>query len=214
LKRKKPNYELKAKVIQSGLAKTQRQVSLTLYLKVKEDGIKYHTGEIVELKKPMDLNLAKEIQETQSLLHPNEWKEAENVNNASYRRTKRLKEKITNMLLTGSCIFLTLTFNDNCFNSTNEDTRKRYVKRYLKEISSCYIANIDYGSKNEREHYHALVLCDKVDGKRWRELCGNINFERVKITTDCETKMAKYINKLTNHAIKETTRRNCVIYSR
>ena len=78
-----------------------------------------------------------------------------------------------------------------------------------------YVANIDYGSKNKREHYHALINCDKVDFKSWRKY-GNINAKRVRnkdIESD-KTKLSKYIAKLSNHAIKETTKRSCLIYSR
>lgn len=210
----KPNYRLKAKVITEGLTKIQRDVSLTFYQKAKEDKIKAFTGKDVKLYKPLDFEMACLIEERERRVKPEEWKEAKMVNEASYKRTKRLKDKILNMLESGSCIFLTLTFKDNVLENTISETRKKYVSRYLKKVSNCYIANIDFGKKNEREHYHALVQCDSVDGKWWRENCGSINFERVIVALDCETKLAKYINKLTNHAIKETTRRNCVIYSR
>lgn len=214
MKRKKPNYELKAKVIAKGLTKTQREVSQTIYQKAKEDKIKAFTGEEVQLYKPLDYGLAILLEELNREQNPEEWKEARMVNEASYRRTKRLKDKILNMIQSGSCIFLTLTFTNETLENTISETRKKYVSRYLKKISNCYIANIDYGKKNEREHYHALVQCDSVDGSWWRKNCGSIDFERVNVSLDCETKLAKYINKLTNHAIKETTRRNCVIYSR
>jgi hypothetical protein len=78
-----------------------------------------------------------------------------------------------------------------------------------------YVANIDYGAKNKREHYHALINCDKIDFSNWRKY-GNINAERVK-NKDIESdkiKLSKYIAKLSNHAIKETTKRSCLIYSR
>lgn len=210
----KPNYELKAKVINNGLTKIQRDVSLTFYQKAKEDKIKALTGKDVELYKPLDFEMACLIEERERRVKPEEWKEAKMVNEASYKRTKRLKDKILNMLESGSCIFLTLTFTNDTLENTSSETRKQYVSRYLKKVSNCYIANIDYGKKNEREHYHALVQCDGVDGKWWRKNCGSIDFERVNVALDCEIKLAKYINKLTNHAIKETTRKNCVIYSR
>lgn len=210
----KPNYGLKAKVIKEGLTKLQRKVSLTFYQKAKEDKIKAFTGEERDLYKPIDYETAIFIEEKYRRLNPEEWKEAMRVNEASYKRTKRLKDRILNMLESGSCIFLTLTFTNETLENTSSETRKQYVSRYLKKVSNCYIANIDFGRKNEREHYHALVQCDSVDGKWWRKNCGSIDFERVNVSLDCETKLAKYINKLTNHAIKETTRKNCVIYSR
>lgn len=208
----KPNYELKAKVLAEGWCDIQKKVSLT-YFKVYQERIQLHeNGEIVELWKPMTfesatswVNMAK--------LHPLEWKEAYRVNDASYHRTKRLKTKIQRMISNGKCIFLTLTFTDKVLETTSENTRKRYVARALKEMSDTYIANIDYGKKNEREHYHAIVLADKVSQKQWKY--GNLDFERVRANQETSpVKLAKYITKLTNHAIKETVRQNRLIYSR
>lgn len=111
------------------------------------------------------------------------------------------------MLTRFECVFLTLTFTDKVLNSTTQETRRRYVSRWLKSKSDYYIANIDYGSENEREHYHAIINC-RVDNS-WEY--GAINFKQ--ITNKNEKALAKYINKLTNHAIKATTKQNKVIYS-
>lgn len=101
------------------------------------------------------------------------------VNNADYRRKNRLEHKIADMLeQSENCVFLTLTFTDNVLNNTSEETRKKYVRRFLKEQSTCYIANIDYGTKNEREHYHALVI-NKVNNKAWKY--GSIDFGKSEI---------------------------------
>lgn len=143
-----------------------------------------------------------------------ELNECRKINDAYFHRTKRLKERINKMLLNGSCLFLTLTFTDDVLSSTSEETRRRYVQRFLKLYDCKYVANIDFGSDNHREHYHALINCDKVNNCDW--LYGAINFERVRnrnIEND-KTKLAKYIAKLCNHAIKETTKRNALIYSR
>ena len=145
----------------------------------------------------------------------NELKECEKINHAYYERIKRLKNRVASILLNGSCIFLTLTFNDDTLRNTTEKQRRVAVSRYLKQYGCMYVANIDYGSKNKREHYHALINCDKVDFKSWRKY-GNINAKRVRnkdIESD-KTKLSKYIAKLSNHAIKETTKRSCLIYSR
>lgn len=144
----------------------------------------------------------------------NELKECMKINHAEYERTKRLKNRIATMLLSGCC-FITLTFNDDTLLNTSEKQRRVAVSRYLKEYGCMYVANIDYGAKNKREHYHALINCDKIDFTNWRKY-GNINAERVK-NKDIESdkiKLSKYIAKLSNHAIKETTKRSCLIYSR
>ena len=145
----------------------------------------------------------------------NEFYECFKINNASYKRTKRLKERIENMLLNGSCLFLTLTFNDDTLKSTTEKERRVAVSRYLKSFNCPYVANIDYGSKNHREHYHAVINAESVNYSLWFKY-GSINGERIRnkdIESD-KTKLAKYICKLSNHAIKETTKRSSLIYSR
>lgn len=210
--RQKPNYELKAKVLKNGYCDMQRKVALTTYILDRQIKKSLASGEIVELKKPLsmqELELYDMIARKNSI----EWKEAERVNQAYYKRNQRLKEKIKNMLLSGQCIFLTLTFKNDVLNSTTSETRHRYVARALKAMATQYIANIDYGKKNEREHYHAIVLCETVSHKQWKY--GNIDFKRVRVEQDDSViKLSKYINKLTNHAIKETTKQNRLIYSR
>lgn len=210
--RSKPNYELKAKVLNNGMVEAQRKLSLTYFKMYQEEKALIENGEIIEQWKPLNDSEIKTY-EMMAQSFPMEWKEAYRVNDASYKRVKRLKERIKSMITSGSCIFLTLTFKPDVLESTNEDTRKRYVKRALKTMSNNYVANIDYGEKNEREHYHAIVLCDKVSQEQWKY--GNLDFERVRTNQeDSPVKIAKYITKLTNHAIKETVKQNRMIYSR
>lgn len=119
------------------------------------------------------------------------------------------------MLVSGNCLFLTLTFNDETLKDTSADTRRQYVRKYLKQFNCKYVANIDFGKENHREHYHAVICADKIDLSSWR-IHGNINVERVRnrnIERD-NTRLSKYICKLSNHAIKETTKRSSLIYSR
>ena len=152
-------------------------------------------------------------------------KEAEKVNNATYKRNTRLQHKALEFIKTNSAIFLTLTFNDEVFKNMSKDTRRRMITRFLKKTCKSYIANIDYGAKNEREHYHALVvpISENIDNKEYKEMFYNsaINFERIVISDkknhDIEStskKVSKYVSKLTNHAIKQTTQQNRIIYSK
>lgn len=144
-----------------------------------------------------------------------ELNEVEKICNASIQRTKRLRNRIENILLSGNCLFLTLTFNDNTLNSTSADTRRQYVRKYLKSFNCMYVANIDFGAKNHREHYHAVVGLDNIDLSLWRNY-GNINVQKVRNNSIelNKKRLSKYICKLSNHAIKETTKRSCLIYSR
>ena len=151
--------------------------------------------------------------ELEKLLANNElYQEAHKINQASYKRRNRLKNRIFKWLNEYTCIFVTLTFTDKVLRATTEETRRRYVTRALKQMSNKYVANIDYGKKNEREHYHAIVVSESIDRTIWSEY-GAINFERIKQSSD-SIKLAKYVVKLTNHAIKETTRQNRTIYSK
>ena len=142
----------------------------------------------------------------------NEYNECLKINAASYKRVKRLKTRIRS-LLEKPCIFLTLTFNDSTLADTDAKQRRVAVSRYLKSFNCKYVANIDFGSKNHREHYHAIIQADRVNYKAWNKF-GNINGEKIRNNGADSVKLAKYVCKLTNHAIKETTKRSCLIYSR
>ena len=141
--------------------------------------------------------------------------EAQKINHSTYERVKRLKNRVKTMLLNGSCIFVTLTFTDDVLRDTTDKQRRVAVSRYLKSYQAMYLANIDFGGKNNREHYHALINCDRLNFEGWRKY-GAIDFERVRLR-DIENdhvKISRYISKLSNHAIKETTKRSVLIYSR
>lgn len=136
-----------------------------------------------------------------------EFKEYQNYRD----RVKRARRKIESILSIGPCVFLTLTFAPEVLERTSIDTRKKYVKRFLHTISSNYIANIDFGEKHGREHYHAIVQTDKVDFDKWNY--GLINGKKI-VFVDNPIILAKYIVKLANHALKLTTKGFRIIYSR
>ena len=117
------------------------------------------------------------------------------------------------MMVKGNCIFLTMTFTDIVLNETSYDSRRRYVREYLKSQGDYYIANIDFGEKNDREHYHAVILADKVDYSPWHKY-GAIKGQRVNVSVEDAKRLSKYVSKLTNPAIKETTKQHRVIYGR
>lgn len=138
-----------------------------------------------------------------------EWREAERIFNATRSRVTRLRKRISNML-NENCLFLTLTFTDNVLNSTTCETRRTYVTRFLKSFSVPFVANIDFGAKNGREHYHAILQIDKINYSLWPY--GALNGK--KIINNDSLRLSKYISKLTNHAIKFTTKGSRLIYSR
>lgn len=141
------------------------------------------------------------------------------IYDSSRARNKRLKDKLTYNLQNFDCVFLTLTFTNEVLENTSHLTRRVYIQRFLKSIGcSFFVANIDYGDKDknpeskEREHYHAIVNTNYVDLSSYSY--GFIFAEKVKKSSFAIT-LAKYVNKLTCHAYKDSTKgRDRLIYSR
>lgn len=144
---------------------------------------------------------------------PVEWRECERIYNAMSQKRVRLKKRINKIICCNIPFFLTFTFTDNVLNSTTQKTRRTYVVRWLKYNCCNYVGNIDFGKKNGREHYHACVnSLNNIDYTSWKY--GSLNGRKIIIDNDCEKKLTRYICKLTNHAIKNTTKRYALIYSR
>lgn len=126
------------------------------------------------------------------------------------KRNQRLRKRISNIIECDS-LFLTFTFTDEVLAKTTQDTRQIYVRRFLKSFSDNYVANIDFGKENEREHYHAVcVVPGRIDYTTWKY--GALNGERVRKNSS-PLALAKYVNKLVYHATKETTTQR-IIFSR
>ena len=224
----KIDYGYKARVLSTDLCKKVNQIDKAIYAKHLLDT----TGEL--LVNTLDYDTA--LRERCFLLEQDEkaYLEAEKLNKARYKRVTRLKSRISSMLRTSpTVVFLTLTFTDKVLQNTTEETRRKYVRRFLSERSENYVANIDFGAQNHREHYHAVIDC-KVPTSEWQfghalaEIVQapedkkrvpkrylNLSEEEQKrlVKQDHEKRLSKYIAKLTNHAIKETTRRSAIIYS-
>lgn len=137
------------------------------------------------------------------------------------RRWMRVRAGVRRLLQNDAALFVTLTFTDDCLASTSAKTRREYVRDYLKSQTDDYMANIDFGKKNSREHYHALVRACSIDLTPWREAHGSINVKRVKVASQLDAegfqksvgRLSHYIDKLTNHALKGVTD-NRIIWSR
>lgn len=126
-------------------------------------------------------------------------------------KKRRVKKRILSMFERGNCFFLSITFDEPNMKKTNETTRRKYVQAFLHNFTS-YVANKDYGEEKGREHFHAVVLCDRIDHKLWQY--GNLDFEKIhKSTKDC-TLVGQYLAKLCNHAIKTSTKNSRLLYSR
>lgn len=209
-KKVKPNYELKAQAIEKGYDVIERKISKTKFRYYNACINECENGELVDER--LQEQYQKMVKLETILANDELYKEGHKINQASYKRRNRLEKRILKWLENYNCIFVTLTFKDQVLDATTKETRRRYVTRALKQMSDKYVANIDYGRKNEREHYHAIVVSNQINNKIWSDY-GAINFERIKQSSD-SVKLAKYVVKLTNHAIKETTQQNRVIYSK
>lgn len=204
-----PDYQLKSDVLVldgfNDILKINRQVSLTFYLAQRG----YDDDRL-----PMSLASANAFVSYFESLYPVEWNEATKINHAFYERTKRLRCKMHFLLSRSDCTFLTLTFNNEFLNTTSATYRRKYVSRFLNSLDCSYIANIDFGKQNAREHYHAVVACVPTVDQMKAYSCGFYSVQPVRDTSDDEVRLAKYVSKLSNHAIKETTKRSALLYSR
>ncbi len=204
----KIDYEFKAKVLESGLCEIEKKISKTLYVHSIED--KYNTN--IDSRHIYPMDMLNQILEFYMENHPEEFKEACKLNHAHYQKVKRLKDRIAK-LLEKPCLFLTLTFKNKTLFNTNEKTRRRYVSRYLKKCKGEFVGNKDFGKKKHREHYHAVIQAERIDYSLWKH--GAIKGLKVRLDKDStKERLAKYVAKLTNHAIKETAKRSVLIYSR
>ena len=150
------------------------------------------------------------------------WEEiscAMNINSAYYKKLGRVKSKLIKM--EESCfensnlnmVFLTFTFDDYSLTHNNSDSLKQAVRRHLKQYCIKYVANVDYGARNGRKHFHAVALIEgELNYKLWNY--GALNGRKVNLNETASKRMSKYITKLSLHAIKESTQFNRLIYSR
>lgn len=93
--------------------------------------------------------------------------EHEKFRKRKYRYFRYCAEMVETFADSELCLF-TLTFDDS-IETTTPRTRKRYATAYLNSVCDDYIACVDYGKENGREHYHAVGV-----------LRQNVAFERQK----------------------------------
>lgn len=193
----KPDYELKSKVLKTNYCQLVKEHKKTKWL--------LSQNEFDNLK------LIYQLEEQQEVLRNLEYyREAEKICKATSNRNTRLRSRIE-QLISKDSVFVTLTFTDDVLKSTSFDTRRRYVTRFLKTYDVPYVANLDFGAKNGREHYHGIIQIDHINPTEWQY--GALNVKKIRKSSE-PLALAKYVSKLTNHAIKETTKRSAIIYSR
>ena len=209
----KINYLFKSYVLKSEEYSLFQKYSRKLYIIERTNYFYNENGEqIFTYTENKEWQLLREWINKFSRDKPKEYKECIRLWNSHIQRVKRLKDRIETMLLSGDCLFLSITWNNDFYNKHSFNTKKRYVKSFLSSLNCPYVANLDYGKKNGRLHYHAVVQTEYLNPKDWE--FGNLDIQRIRNNNEDTERLSKYIAKLTNHAIKETTKRNSIIYSR
>lgn len=147
-----------------------------------------------------------------------ENKEYEKLLNARYCKVSRIKKRIVFLFTNYDYIyFCTFTFDDN-FIGYCDRSKRDLIKSTLNKFSSDikYILNVDYGKKNEREHYHCIVATNN-NGNLRKYLKDTYPFlsgcDRVSTQLKDLKRVSKYLNKLTNHCIKDTTKNKRIVYN-
>ena len=137
-----PDYVLKSELLRDGTVSEVKQIQKAFFKKF--------TGrEISDEEYDEALRRAE-------CIDFDDFNEATRILSAQHSRTKRLRSRIEDMLESfDDCTFVTLTFTDEVLKRTSSATRRRYVAYFLKSQSSGlpYVANIDFGAQNGREHY-------------------------------------------------------------
>lgn len=217
----KINPQYKADLINSPISKAYRQIRRAL----NAGGCDFVDGTTLTFDEALDLNF--EMMEKSPLL----WHDCERVFHSTSAKRTRAQKRIKCMFKArdrfgGSIYFVTFTFNDEYLDKTNADTRRQKVRRTLKASgANDYYGNIDYGAKNGREHYHALIWGDsnalgeyqQTDEKghshtklsvfdEYEKKVGFLYVETVGDDADgsVSARIGKYIQKFVNHATKET----------
>ena len=137
--------------------------------------------------------------------------EFERILSARYMKVSRLKKKIIYLMARYKYIyFCTFTFDEHYINKC-ERTQKDLIKYslYTFDDDIKFVLNVDYGKKNERLHYHGIIATNLSYDLREhlkRVYPCMSSCDSVPISSDDVKRLSKYINKLTNHALKDSTK--------
>lgn len=142
--------------------------------------------------------------------------EYEKILKARYQKCSRIKRRLIYLLTRFDYIwFVTFTF-DNYYINKSDRTKRDLMKSVLNTHDFKYMLNIDYGKKNEREHYHCIIGTNiDFDVNQYIQSyypCFSCSILCKKGKKDFK-RLSKYINKLTNHCIKSTTKRQRMLYN-
>lgn len=147
------------------------------------------------------------------LLEGQDIQQAINNLNKSYEKmNSRLKKRLEKLLKEEFAYFITFTIAPEYYNELDYNKYLRKIKKALGSASG-WVLNSDYGSENERLHFHAVAsFKDQLDYNTILEIYtyGSVNFKR--IYSKNEKALREYLIKTLNHATKQTASK--IHYSR
>ena len=149
-------------------------------------------------------------------LYFEENKEYERILKARYNKCSRIKKRFMYLLTRFDFIwFCTFTFSNDYINKCTR-TKRDLIKSVINTHDFKYILNIDYGKKTEREHYHCIIATNiNFDVNQYFQS----NYPCYCLAIPCKkgkndfVRVTKYINKLVNHCLKATTKRQRILYN-
>lgn len=140
----------------------------------------------------------------------------ERVLSARYMKVSRIKKRLVWLLSRYDYIwFCTFTFNDYYINKSDR-TKRDLIKSCINKFDFQYILNIDYGKTTEREHYHCILATNwsfNINDYLQKNYSCFCNAKQCRVSIADLKRLSKYINKLTNHCIKSTTKRQRIVYN-
>ena len=140
----------------------------------------------------------------------------EKLLNARIQKVGRIKKRLLYLLIRYKYIwFCTFTFDNNYINKS-ERTKRDLIKKYLNTHDFKYILNIDYGKQTQRQHFHCILATNQnIDINQYFQgnyPCHSLSIQ-CKNGIDDFKRLTKYIDKLVNHCIKSSTRRQRLVYN-
>lgn len=127
-----------------------------------------------------------------------------NLNKSYKKMNTRLKKRLENLLKKDYVYFITFTIAPEHYNELDYNKYLRKIKEALKSASG-WVCNSDYGSENERLHFHAVAsFKGQLDYTTILKIYtyGAVNFKP--IYSKDEKSIREYLMKTLNHATKQS----------
>lgn len=141
----------------------------------------------------------------------------EKLLNARIQKVGRIKKRLLYLLLRYDYVwFCTFTFSDKYINKS-ERTKRDIIKQIINTHDFKYILNIDYGKTTQRQHFHCILATNiDMDVNQFFQSFYKGGYS---LSIPCKkgvndlTRLTKYIDKLVNHCIKATTKKQRIVYN-